>query len=295
MAFSLFDLTLSAHRKVGTVTFGVSSAGTTTDLNDRTESSAHSDDQFNNGTIFFIESSNVSIQGQYRRVTDYDASSGEFRFTTLTSAVTAGTKYGIATPEFNPYLMEQLANDALRALGPLVFSDRTMQSSAAQTVYAMSTRVGRSRPFRVDIMSRTGSSVGNPEWVELHGWDVEPSSEGTAQNIIFPRYLPSGRDVRITYEREHYTLTESTHAIDVRLHPELAVAALVEKMYEYRNSRSRGALDFDVQRWNDAKAQLAEARVRFPISRPSRKPNTIRIEDYGYFGENNAPPYGPVE
>ena len=94
--FTLFDLTLEAHSKVGTVTFGISSAGGTTFLNDRTESSAHADDQFNSGQLFIIESTNTGIQGQVRRVADYVASSGQYNFTTaLTSAVTAGTKYAL--------------------------------------------------------------------------------------------------------------------------------------------------------------------------------------------------------
>ena len=76
MPYSLFDLVLDAHSYVGTATFGVSSAGGTTLLNDRTQSSAHSDDQFNGGQLFFIESSNTGIQQQYRRIADYDASSG---------------------------------------------------------------------------------------------------------------------------------------------------------------------------------------------------------------------------
>ena len=294
MAFTLFDLELSACKKVGVITFGLSSGGSSITLNDRTESTAHTDDQFNGGSIFFIESSQLEIQGQARRITDYDASSGQYTFSTFTSAVATNTKYGIVTPEFNLQLLEQLANDALRAVGPLVYSDRSLQSSGSQTVYTMSTLVGRSRPFQVDIMSRAGSSADDPEWFELHGWHIEPSSEGVAQKIVFPRYLPQGRDIRILYERDHYQITASSHIIDARIHPELAVASMVDKMYEYRNSRSRGAQEFDIQRWNDAKSQLAEARVRWPVWKPRKRTKTIRISEMGY-GDNYAPPYGPLE
>jgi len=294
VAFTLFDLELSACKKVGVITFGLSSGGSSITLNDRTESTAHTDDQFNGGSIFFIESSQLEIQGQARRITDYDASSGQYTFSTFTSAVATNTKYGIVTPEFNLQLLEQLANDALRAVGPLVYSDRSLQSSGSQTVYTMSTLVGRSRPFQVDIMSRAGSSADDPEWFELHGWHIEPSSEGVAQKIVFPRYLPQGRDIRILYERDHYQITASSHIIDARIHPELAVASMVDKMYEYRNSRSRGAQEFDIQRWNDAKSQLAEARVRWPVWKPRKRTKTIRISEMGY-GDNYAPPYGPLE
>src|SRR3990167_4318150 len=130
-------------------------------------------------------------------------------------------------------------------------------------------------------MGRTGTSADNPGWVVLHGWGIDFSTESAATNIIFPRYLPAGRDIRILYERDHYTVTASTHLIDRRIHPELAIASLVDKMYEYRNSRSRGAQDFDIQRWNDAKSQLAEARVRWPIWHPKKRARTLRIEGEG--------------
>ena len=294
MAQTLFDLELEACEKVGVATFGISSGGSSITLNDRTESSAHSDDQFNGGALFFVESSQVEIQGQAKRILDYDASSGQFTFSAFTSAVTSNVKYGVVTPEFGLTLLERLANAALRAIGPLVFMDRSMQTSGNQTVYALSTRIGRSRPFQVDIMGRTGTSATDPDWFELHGWHVEPSSEGVAQNLIFPRYLPSGRDIRILYERDHYTVSASTHLIDTRIHPELAVASMVEVMYRYRNTRSRGALDFDVQAWNDAKSALAEARVRWPLWKPRKRTKTIRIEDYSWNVEN-APPWGSLE
>jgi len=291
--FTLFDLHIGAHEKVGTINYGVSSAGATTSLNDRTLSSGHADDQFNDGVIYFLESTNTGIQGQFRRVADYVASSGQYNFTTaLSSAVTVGTVYGVATPEFNFSLMNRLANAALRTLGPLVYVDRSLVSSANQKVYTLSTLVGQSRPFRVDIMGRTGSSADNPDWVELHGWHIQPSTEGAAHSIVFPRYLPSGRDIRIFYEANHTSMTASTQLIDRRLHPELVTLALTEKMYEYRNSRARGAQDFDVQRWSDAKRQLAEARVRWPTDRPRKRIPTLRIDDPGYSGGfSDVPPW----
>jgi len=307
VAFTLFDLILGAHDYIGTVSYGISSSGTTIELKDVTESSAHADDQFNNGTIFFIQSTNASIEQQYRRITDYDASSGQYTFSTLSSAVTTATQYAVATPEFNSVMMERLANDALRSLGPLVYSARAIVSSANQRVYQISTvtAVGGagsfgkySRPFRIDIQSRLGSSADDPDWYELYGWHLEPTTAGAGVNIIFPRYLPAGRDVRVWYEDHHTYTSVSTARIDERIHPELAILALVDKAYQYRNSRSRGAQEFDIQRWNDSKRQLAEARVRWPIWRPKRKPEINVFGGGGYTdpdGGVSAPPWGSIE
>ena len=307
MAFTLFDLHINAHEKIGTITYGESSASTgTTSIEDQTISSAHADDQFNGGTIYFVRSGDTNstalfIEKQFARITDYDASSGQYVFNALVTSggtsglITTALTYGIVTPEFNLSLVNRLAGAALRTLGPFVYTDRSLRSSANQTVYQLTTLATRSKPFRIDLQGRTGSSRDRPDWVMLHGWYVEPSTVGAGWRIIFPRTLPANRDMRIYYEDDHIDLTASTAIIDGRIHPELATLALVEKMYEYRNSRARGAQEFDVQRWNDAKRQLAEARVRWPIWRPKKKPIITVIG--GGRGDTGVriPPHGAVD
>ena len=297
MAFTLFDMHVGAHEKVGTISYGITTASTNTlSIEDQTVSTATADDQFNGGVFYLLSDANTTANaGQFRRITDYDASSGQVIWTTaFGTSIAAGSVYGIATPEFNFTLMNRLSNAALQTLGPLVYSDRSVQTSANQKVYALSTLSGRSSPFRVDINQRTGSTADNPNWTELHGWYIEPSTVGAGQNIVFPRFLPANRDIRVFYEGDHQNLTASTGQVDDRLHPELVTLALVEKMYEFRNSRARGAQEFDVQRWNDAKRQLAEARVRWPVWRPKRKPKILVISNRGG-GRSNVSPYGSLE
>ena len=298
MSFTLFDLHINAAEKVGIVSYGIAAGSTdTVSLEDKTESSAHADDQFNGGTIYIISDPNTTANnGQFRRIVDYDASSGQYTWTTaLGTSIAAGTEYGVITPEFNSPLLNRLSNAALRILGPFVYIDRSLQSSANQKVYSLTTLATRGKPFRIDIMGRSGSSADNPDWTELHGWYIEPSTVGAGQKVIFPRSLPSGRDIRVYFEMDHPTLTASTSVIDGRIHPELATLALVEKMYEYRNSRARGAGEFDVQRWNDAKRQLAEARVRWPIDRPKKKAQITVLGQTAEIPSVRVPPYGNLD
>ena len=299
MALTLFDLHINAHEKVGTISYGVTTASTNAlSIEDQAVSTATADGNFVGGVFYLIDDANTTANaGQFRRITEYDASSGQVTWTTaFGTSIVAGSVYGIATPEFNFTLMNRLSNAALRTLGPLVYSDRSIQTSANQKVYALSTLANRSAPFRMDINQRTGSTTDNPNWTELHGWYIEPSTVGAGHSVVFPRSLPADRDIRTFYEGDHYEVTASTHQIDDRFHPELVTLALVEKMYEFRNSRARGAQDFDVQRWNDAKRQLAEARVRWPTWRPKRKPNILVISNRGT-GANvsNIAPYGSLE
>ena len=307
MSFTLFDCHVNAHDYVGTIFYdNVSDSTDTVSIESTYESSGHADDQFNSGTIYFLESvGTTSVEGQFRRITDYDASSGKYTWTTaLASTVSSGGTFGVATPEFNMSLMDRLTNAALRTLGPFVYTARAVATSVNQKVYQISTAVATdgsgtfgkfSKPFLVEIQGRTGSSVDNPDWVELHGWKPVPTTAGAGGGIEFPRFLPANRDVRVWYEDHHINLTASTQIIDERIHPELVTLALVEKMYQYRNSRSRGATEFDIQRWTDAKQQLAEARVRWPVWRPSRQPD-INVFGGGIAREQSqAPPFGSLE
>jgi hypothetical protein len=241
------------------------------------------------------------MEGQSARITDYDASSGQFVFPAMaTSGGTSGLfstniEYGVATPEFNLPLMNRLSNAAVRTLGPFVYTDRSMRSSGTQTVYTMSTLASRGNPFMVEIQGRVGSSADDPSWVTLHGWRMKPSTAGAGHQLIFPRSLPQNRDIQITFEMDHPSLLASTQIIDGRIHPELATLALVEKMYEYRNSRARGAQEFDVQRWNDAKRQLAEARIRWPIDRPKKKPKITMVGRTAPTPSIEVPPHSVLD
>jgi hypothetical protein len=297
---TLFDMALQAHTKVGTIRFDTSSAGTSVAVNSQTYSSATADDDFNNGTLFIISSTNAGtslIDGQFRRISDYDASSGEFTLSSgLSTAVTDGTRFGYTTPEFPHELVVELANQSLQSIGPLDFIDRTIVSSANQQVYNISTAAKYSRIKQVDIMGTVGSSTNDPEWRTLYDWTIEPSSAAGTNLLILGEQPMTGRDIRITFEGHHHRVVDSTANIDERIHPELAALVLVEKMYEYRNSLNRGSVEFDRQRWNDAKAQVAEFKIRFPIWRKYKKPQILTLGNQTIRNRDHAPwppPYGP--
>ena len=283
----------SAHLKVGTIQFETSSKidSSVGIINSQLKSSATADDVYNNGTLFF------STLSQFARVTAYDASSGQWSWSTVLvstaelSTSLSAISFGYTTPEFGSEVMVELANEALRAVGPIVRRDRTMQSSASQLVYDMPLAAKYGRPYRVQFAGRTGSTTDDPQWVDLYPgsqWDVQPSSAGAQNQLIFKEYIPSGRDIQIWFQDHHQRVSVSTALIDEAVHPELATLLLVEKMYEYRNSRARGAEEFDIQRWNDAKQQVAEARIRFPIPQPKRKPS-LMIPGYASAGQTRIP------
>jgi hypothetical protein len=291
---TLFDMAMQAHTKVGTIRFDTSSAGTSVAVNSQTYSSATADDDFNNGTLFIISSTNAGttlIDGQFRRISDYDASSGEFTLSSgVSTAVTAGTRFGYTTPEFPHELVVELANQGLQSLGPLDFIDRSIVSSANQKVYNLSTAIKYGRPTRVDVMGATGSSVNRPDWRTVYEWEVQPSTAGGTNLLVFTRQPIIGRDIRVWYRGHHPRIVDSTANIDERVHPELAALVLVEKMYEYRNSLNRGSVEL---RWNDAKAQVAEFKIRFPIEQYHKKPGILSLGNQRFDVARDRPPWPP--
>lgn len=293
---TLNDILVRATRQMGMLDFVTSTAGDSTSVNAATLRSNTADDQFNNGTLFILTStgSATSIDGQFRQITDYVASSGQFHWaTSLAANTSAGCAFAYTGPEFRTELLVELANDALRALGPLTFIDRTTVSSANQTAYAAAVAWKYSPPLQIDVMYGVGTSAAKPDWRPVEGWHYQPATAGNTGLIVFDGQLPVTRDIRVWYLDHHARVTLSTAAIDERIHPDLAVAAMIEKMYEFRNSRSRGGEPFDVQRWTDAKLRLEQERVRYPIWKPKRKPKILAL---GGDEGDHLPfpaPYGP--
>ena len=295
---TLFDLILGACREVGIAEFRTtSSAGNTTSAKVETIRSETADDQFNTGTFFIISATaaTTSVEGQFREITDYVASSGEFRWGSSVNAnVPASAGIAYVGTEFKTQLLIELANDALRDLGPLDFVDRaTIQTSANQSAYSGALAWKYAPPTRIDFLTGVGTSTVDPDWYTVTNWEYQPSSAGAVGLIVFKEQLPTGRDVRVWYRDHHQRLSASTQALDERIHTEVAVATLIAKMYGYRNSRSRGGDAFDVQRWGDAKQTLELARFRHPMWKPTKKRKLVIV---GREEDDHLPspyPYGP--
>lgn len=294
---TLFDLLIGAHRKMGTLRMGVATGGTSVTCKDNTLKTLTTDDDYNNGTIFIVSAVAPTsvIDGQFQRITDYAATSGVFTFSTLAASVTAGTIFGYTTPEFHYSLTVELANDALQSLGPLVYVDKdTITTSAVQEIYSAAVAWKYSPPIRIDVQTEVGSTANYNGWQTTWDWEYQPSSAGATAQIIFPNRLPANRKVRVWYESMHTAVRASTAAIDERIFPELAVLAVVDKMYEYRNSLNRGSVPFDMQRWQDAKSQLEAAKKLWRPWKPSRRRKLTIAGGEG--AESWAPkvnPYGP--
>lgn len=293
MSFSLFDQIIAASRKAGIVRFGTATGGSSVTIVDSGLSQNTADGDYVGATLFIIGGGSTSINGQFRKVTAYSAGTGTFTFSSLATTAGADVGYAYTTPEFSYELLIELANDGLRSIGDLDWADKdTITSSAAQTDYSYEVAWKRAAPTRIDLQTAVGSSATRNDWEEMRDWEYVPSSGGATGLVIFNGVVPAGRKIRIWYRDTHPRITGSTSPIDERIAPDLAVAAMVEKMYGYRNSLNRGSVPFDVERWTEAKREFQEAKLLYPLWKPERKRRLLILRkeaDHLPW----PPPYGP--
>lgn len=290
MPFTLFDLLSGAHRRMGTLSIGVSSAGTSTTLIDSNVGIGAKDDQFNNGTIFFIGvgAGTTAIDGQFRKIADFAAATGTFTFSALSGSVGAGSTYAYTGGEYPTEMTVELANDVLRSFGPMTFIDKnTLTSSANQDEYTAQLVWKYAPPTQIDVQTYTGSTANINDWVTVRGWHYEPSSAGATAKLIFDERLPAGRKVRIWYQDYHHRVTGSTAPIDERIDPDLAITGLISRLYEYRVRRERSSEPGELRAWLDARDSFEERKAERPLW---KKPRARKLLTLGY-GERQTYPW----
>jgi len=300
MAFTLFDLLAETYKRLGQWNESVAtgSSGDVTVLEDSTLANEGSDDDWNRGAVFIVydaAGASADPQGEYSIISDYADSSGKFTFGTLSTKVAAGDRYGYVSEFYPVQTMVGLANAAVRSIGSFSLVDKnTLVSSAAVTEYQMEVAWKRGRPSRVDLQTSIGSTASRNAWESTTDYEYEPATAGsTAGRIIFGKYLPAGRKIRIWYEAPHPPLSTGSDPLREEIEPELAILIMVERALEWQNSRLQGGDQFLMQRWNDAKIQAQQARLMYPIWKPKRKSKILELD--GDSGDHlpYVNPYGP--
>lgn len=272
MSFTLSDLLQAAYTELGQLQAANATGGAVESLIDNRLAGIGHDDDWKDGALFIIAADGAAPEGEYARISAYDASEGEFSLAeTLTAAVTSGDLYGLVSGYYPLHTMVELANAGLRALGDIPLVDTTtLDTAVGKTEYATALTWQRRPPVMIDYQSRTGEGSAN-QWVRVHDWEYVPASAGESGLIIFQRELPAVRDLRVWYVDAHPRLSAYDDVVAEVIAPELAVAAVVERALRWQNSRLGGGDNFLLQRWNDAKVELDRVKSEQPIWRPSRR------------------------
>ena len=283
MSFTLSDLLQAAYLELGQLTIDVASGGsTTTAIVSSLTSEELDDDSFNNGAIFVISTADGNApSGEFKKITDYEASTGTFTFSAMTAAVESGDEVGYTLPIYPLQTTLALANQAMRRIGDIAQVDTTtITTTSGSSEYTSSIEWQRTPPLRIRIQGSTGSTDDN-QWIELFNWRYQPAAPGVAGKIIFSDYPYSGAALEITYLTKHPKLDSYDDVIHETIHPALATAALVYEMVLWSSGRMMGQDEYTIQRLNDAANEFDRQRILHPVWKPVRAPKLFYIGEEG--------------
>jgi hypothetical protein len=278
MTYTLSKLLQDIYAELGQLQVFTATGGSTTTVEDTDQTGQHGDDAWVDGALFVLAAGGAAPEGEFQRISDYADHDGTFTVDVpFGAAVESGDSYGLAPAYYPLHTMIELANAGLRALGDIALVDTiTLETAAGQTEYLAAAAWKRRRPLMIDVQGRAGAS-GDNQWVRVYDWELVPAAPGSDGLIVFNEELPAGRDVRVWYVDSHPRLSAFDDVVAETVAPELAVAAGVERALRWQNSRLGGSDDFLLQRWNDAKVELARTRVNFPVWTPRRVAKLLEV------------------
>lgn len=282
MAYYASNLLQDALRRLGRLHEVTATGGsTTTAVVDKFTDMVkfpYEDDFCKEGTLFVIRTTDaLAPQGQYQRISAYASDTGTITVDTAFTAViaaldTIGWDDGVYPIE----TMLSLASRALAALGKIALVDASITTAASQTEYTYPVALKGAAPLWVQIQSKTTDANDN-QWYPLGGYHIVPAAAGSTGLIVFDVQPAASRNLKVWYLAIHPALTAYNSEVHETVHPELAVAMLVERALEWRNTAINGTDTFLIQRWNDAKNETRLMATKHPIWTPGRKDRFLEI------------------
>jgi hypothetical protein len=270
MALTLQNLLVKACYNLGVLSYGTATGGTTTTVVDSSKSSANDEsaevDVWKNGTMFITYDAaggSAAPEGEMGAISAFASSTGTFTVPTMTAAVAAGDRYSF-TSELYPLLeLIKAANDGLQDLGDLDGMYTTLSFANGTLYYSLPAAI--KEVHKVELLSP--SNVYN----EVYNWKYTESLPGIASQLEFNHNLPYEDTLRVHYRGRHPTLTAYNSVVSEFVDDELAMLATVNKAMEWQVSRSQGSQDFDKQKWNDIKMQLAQKKLEIKPQQKYRR------------------------
>ena len=269
MSYTLNQLLEDVYAELGQLQVSTATGGTDTTLVDSKRIGSGADDDWKGGTLLILEADGEPPEGEFAAVAGYQDSSGTFGLgAALSAAPQDGDSYGLVSASYPVGVMLRLVNSGLRRLGDIPQVE-SLPLAVPPGESEMPTQLNWQRrpPRRIEIEAGSGDT---PRWVRLFDWSYLPAEPGTPGRIVFGKPLPAGQTLRVWTQAPHPPVSAYDDVIAEVIDPSLAVAACVEQALRWANSRLGGGDSFLLQRWNDARHTLEQARRLHPIWHPTR-------------------------
>jgi hypothetical protein len=286
MAYTLSNAIVDVYFELGQRNDHLATGGTTTTAIDAN----YTDDGDRVGTIIVTRDSagaGAAPEGQFKRVSAYDASTGTFTTAAFSVAIASGDEFVYVNNKYPVYTIISAINRSLEELGYIDYVDVTNFTTASnQTEHALPVALKHAQPKRVQIQTDTDDANDN-RWVEVMEWEVTPAAPGSTGLLIIPQYA-TGYDLKVWYETVHPSVRLYSDVISETIPPALLVAMAKVKALQWKRSRSTGRAY--IEQLNAAKQELLNARI---LHKVYRHPKYSRLadhsrQDYLYTGEPDA-------
>lgn len=254
---------------------GVATSGSNaTTIEDTTLSTKYTQNRFKDWIAFISRTTDgLAPQGQYSIASAYVTSTKKVTIATLTAAVGSGDEYALCKGSIPLYTLIKLFNDGLRMLGEIWVRDTSLTVENNTLLYTLPAALKGRVPRSVSLMDEDY----NP-W-EAPNYEIVKAAGGSTNSLLFKSQPhTSYPTIVINYMGLHPSMTAYNSYIEESIHPELAVAAGIERAF-YWKAKPKNRKN-DLLNWQMAKSQLDEARVLHPIERPVIENQRIPINLY---------------
>ena len=267
---TLFNAVLDLANELAILRVSTATGGSTTTIIDtkRTESV----DAFNGGTAFIITDAggaSAAPEGEWSRITDWNATSKTATIDAVTAAVASGDTYGFATGAFPlDVLISAINHEIVKYKQPL-WDLTSLDITSAQSEYTLP--VGIRAENLVGVFESTVDDADDGKWVELN-WHVRAAATGSQHTLVIDtRNVSASNDIGLLYMSNLTPLYLATDVIDdvvpmARILPSAAAHARMIRMSTYGSSNEA---ELALLRMHREDAQLArlENQVRKPAKR----------------------------
>jgi len=268
MADNLSTIMQTVFSRLGQSYVDLATGGSTTSLIDTKLTDQFADDDFEQpgGGVFVVRSTdNEAPEGEFSSITSFSQDSATFTVGTLTAAIGAGDVYMVTSTTFPLRQVAEAVNSGLKRLGDLVDTYTSLVTLENTTRYTLPLTLKRSRPVKIQIQWGDGD-----EYTDFGDYDIVPAAPGSTGELVIP-ILPSGKTMRIWYEKDHPVLTVYNSPLSETIKSELAVTAAIVEVLDWYNSRNSGTDTYWLTRQAKAEQDFINAKVEFKPWRPTRR------------------------
>ena len=245
----------------------VATGGSTTTFVDTTMEDRYGDEELKDGTLIVIRDVNSAApEGEFARIDSYSEATNTITLdTTLSDGIGTGDTCMIILPDYPLRILKEIANDALRDMGPMFGTANTtaLTTLAGITEYDLSVDYAGNNVIG-DVYIQTNKETDNNQWEKIYGWKLQHHTEGeTPVTLILDREYDAGYTIWVVGRKYHYIIGDFDDYINDMVPEQLAILTYADKLMQWH-----GVDDSNINYANKIQAELAEAKRMYKVVRP---------------------------